>query len=212
MSNKITPAHQMPQPHVYSNFRRSLDEQAMEPKPHGFRDRRPGMSPRHLELIRQCDCSVCNDRHRVEAHHLKHGPAGKERGVYLKATDRWSIPLCRFHHNEVERVGSRREHLFFYHFGVASLDLARALWAATGDGNQMQSIVTATKQLAIRKLGRMAQVHALMRHGLTKAEAEEQVDFVRVDMGSAAGGDERRGTALRQPRRSSPGDQRGNGT
>lgn len=177
MSGKITKAHQMPTPHVLNNQRVPSYEQ--EPKV-SFRDRRPGMSPRHLELIRRLDCSVCNERHQLHAHHLRHGQAGKERGVYLKSTDRWAVPLCRFHHDEIHRIATRYEAQFFQGKGIASQRLAAALWNNTGNQVAMQGVVTAFKQHARAALSRMAQVNSLVAHKvLTRAEAEEQVEWLR---------------------------------
>jgi hypothetical protein len=68
----------------------------------------------------------------VDPHHLKSGPAKAERGIGMKATDRFLVPLCRICHSAVERVGSRRE---FEWFAANSIDepyqMAYALWNCT---------------------------------------------------------------------------------
>jgi hypothetical protein len=54
----------------------------------------------------------------VDPHHLKSGPAKAERGMGMKATDRWLAPLCRICHSAVERIGSRREFEWFAANGI----------------------------------------------------------------------------------------------
>jgi hypothetical protein len=161
-------------PQVLANFRPTVAERS---RPHvSLQQRRPGMSPEHLALLRQLPCTVCHAISRIDPHHLKCGPAGRERAFGRRSTDRWAIPICRFHHDEVERAGSRGERAWFDRWGVDPLELASALWAATGDLNRMIEVQAGHKRAAIRTLKVRAQVNALMRHGLTEAEAREQVE------------------------------------
>lgn len=102
---------------------------------------RPGMSDKHLDLIRGLPCSVCLVPPRSEAHHLKQGTG--ERGMGLRSTDKHAVPLCNEHHHEVEHAGSRNERDWFRSFGIDALGLALALWAASGDLDQMKRIVEA---------------------------------------------------------------------
>lgn len=130
---------------VLANFRERF------PKKHKstFREDRPGMSPKHLAFIRQMPCCVCMECRPnviIDPHHLKSGPANDERGVYLKATDKWAIPVCRIHHDMVEHIGSRKETQFFFDAGVDPHDLALSLWNATGDLERMVSILIAQRE------------------------------------------------------------------
>ena len=140
----------MERPRVLGNFRKSVAERA---KPgQDWRSKRAGMSPEHLSLIRQLPCTCCEHRP-SQSHHLKSAAAAKERGVFLRATDRWAIPLCGLiHHPEIERMGSRKEREWFARFGIDPHELANALWAATGDLARMGRVVIAHKQSAIRML------------------------------------------------------------
>lgn len=165
---------QIRKPTVLANFRPSLAERA-KPKP-SWRAQRTGMSPEHLDLIRKLPCCLCSNRP-SQSHHLKSGPAAKERALYVKATDRHAIPLCGWvHHPEVERIGSRNEIAYFERSGIDPHELANALWKATGDLARMGAVLVAHKQSAIRTLTKRAAVNCLMAHGLTRAEAEEQYD------------------------------------
>lgn len=119
------------------------------------RDKRPGMSPEHLALVRQLPCTCCYlDRH-TECHHLKSGPAFKERGIGLKATDRWVLPLCGpyGHHHELEQFGSRREFDWFWsNFGINPHALANALWHASGDLTRLNRVLLAHKLAGSKEL------------------------------------------------------------
>ena len=93
-----------------------------EPK---ARDRREGMDPKHVANVAKLR-SCISGKTPCEPHHLR---VAQERGVGLKATDRWCVPLTREEHNEVHRLGSRKEEQWFVKRGVACYALAYALWA-----------------------------------------------------------------------------------
>lgn len=110
-------------------------------KQSGFRDKRDGMDEAHLAHIRQCPCCICRKMQAGEAHHLQ---SIGERGMSLRATDRWAVPLCTEHHTGsagVHRVGSRRETAWFQERGIDAVWLASALWKARGDLAAMTKIV-----------------------------------------------------------------------
>ena len=122
-----------------------------EPRP-SRRSQRPGMSPQHLVHIRLLACACCYVRQGIEAHHLKSGPARRERGVGLKATDRWTLPLCGGplgHHADLERYGSRREEEWFAEFGIDPHALAIGLWNRRGNVDNMRAVLEAHKRSAI---------------------------------------------------------------
>lgn len=123
------------------------------PKAPGWRSKRPGMSAAHLVNIRSLPCSVCEERSGIQCHHLKSAAASKERGVFLKATDRWGVPLCGCeHHPALERIGSRREREWFAQWGIDPHALAQDLWNARRDPIRMDFVLRAHKQQAVRML------------------------------------------------------------
>jgi hypothetical protein len=93
-------------------------------------DRRPGMSPSHLDRIRGLPCCVCESAPRSEAHHVK-DTGTRERGMGLRSTDQWAIPLCRIDHDSVERIGSKNERDWFFARGIDARGLAQALWGVS---------------------------------------------------------------------------------
>lgn len=102
---------------------------------------RPGMSEKHLACIRQLPCCVCGRSGPNDPHHLKHVGG---RGTGLRAVDRWAVPMCRADHDTVEKIGSRNEVAWFKKNGVEDPGwLALALWAATGNVEQMVKIIAA---------------------------------------------------------------------
>lgn len=114
---------------MLANFRPLFKTE--RPQRQRARDRREGMSERHLVRIRALQCCVIGCQQAdIEAHHLKSGPARLERGIGLKASDRFAVPLCGFlHHNEIEHLGSRREEQWFRDVGINNpYLLAKALW------------------------------------------------------------------------------------
>jgi hypothetical protein len=122
---------------VIGNFRKP-------PNPNGekkerARDKRPGMDPQHLKNVAKLS-SVLSGRTPCDAHHLR---IKKERGIGLKATDQWAIPLTRDEHEACHKVGGRREQEWFEKRGVDCYAVARALWANKGDVARMQKIIDA---------------------------------------------------------------------
>jgi hypothetical protein len=123
---------------LLANFKASKPERRQSK----WRDRRPGMSVSHCELIRLCPCVVCLLTPAGTTHHLKHGTG--ERGIGVRSTDRWGVPLCPTCHEQIERVGSRNETAHFLtSWKVDPHSLARSLWASTGDLAQMTRITIA---------------------------------------------------------------------
>lgn len=142
------------QPHVYGNFRnQSRYFPSKAAKARAKRATREGNSDAHLNLIRMLPCTVCERRHGIHAHHLQSGLAAKERGVGMKASDRWAVSLCGEHHADLHRYGSRREVGWFAEFGFISPHaLADAYWHSTGDFNRLNRILLAHKLAASREL------------------------------------------------------------
>ena len=134
MERALTSLH----PHRYGNFKPPKNpNRQKEPK---AKDRRPGMSPEHLALIRQLPSCV-SGRKPCDPHHLR---VTQERGVGMKATDQWCVPLTRDEHDHLHTLGSRRELGWFQERGIENpYDLANALWKQSGDLERMEKIIEA---------------------------------------------------------------------
>lgn len=109
----------------------------------GLRAIVPGMSERHLELIRQCHCCVCWAEPPVDPHHLLRVAGEGVKGIGRRHRDKWAIPLCVEHHlapwpHAVHTHGDDEEKLTEY--GIDGRALATALWSETGDLDAMERV------------------------------------------------------------------------
>lgn len=105
---------QIAQPRVFGNFRQ---DPRFRERPLSYQKRRDGNDPKHLALIRNLSCLICEVRDGVDPHHLKTGPARIERAFGRRATDQWTLPLCRAHHNCLESEPSSAEPEWFDSYG-----------------------------------------------------------------------------------------------
>jgi hypothetical protein len=89
----------------------------------------------HLRLIAKQPCLICG-RRPCEAHHLRFA---QPRGLGLKVSDEFAVPLCRGHHRELHRAGD--EARWWTTTGVDAIGIARKLWIET---HPIQISVSAT--------------------------------------------------------------------
>lgn len=101
--------------------------------------------PKHLALIRQCPCLACGHEP-CDAAHVRMASAmfGKKLpGAGAKPDDKWTVPLCREHHELQHKVG---ELTFWHHLDLSPLPIAQALYAVTGDLEAMRRVVMETRK------------------------------------------------------------------
>ena len=79
----------------------------------------------HLRFVAKQPCLVCG-RQPCDAHHLRFA---QSRGLSLKVSDEFTVPLCRAHHRELHRTG--RELDWWAKAGLEPISLARKLWLET---------------------------------------------------------------------------------
>lgn len=132
-------ASEIDRPHVLGNFRkRGLRAKRVST----WRDKRPGMSEDHCVMVRKLPCAACLRVPAGTVHHIKSGT--NERGMGVRSTDKWGVPMCMHHHDEIERAGTRNEVAKFQSWGIDDVhELAVSLWQATGNLAQMTKIVIA---------------------------------------------------------------------
>ena len=93
-------------------------------------DRDAYLDAKHLANIRLL-ASCVSGMTPCEAHHLRWSA---ERGIGMKATDRWAVPLTMEEHRELHATTSAKyEELWFLDRGVACYALASQLWFRRGD-------------------------------------------------------------------------------
>jgi hypothetical protein len=79
----------------------------------------------HLRYIAQQACLVCG-RKPSDPHHLRHV---QPRALGRKASDEFTVPLCRSHHRAVHRAGDERA--WWQTAGIDPVKVARKLWKHT---------------------------------------------------------------------------------
>jgi Rad52/22 family double-strand break repair protein len=80
----------------------------------------------HLDLVGAKPCLICEETP-CHAHHLTFA---QPRGLSVKVSDEYTVPLCAFHHNELHgRL--RDERSFWRRHGIDPLPIALSLWHQT---------------------------------------------------------------------------------
>jgi hypothetical protein len=79
----------------------------------------------HLRFVAKQPCLLCG-RQPCDAHHLRFA---QSRGLGLKVSDEFVVPLCRAHHRELHRTG--REPDWWAKAGLEPISLARKFWLET---------------------------------------------------------------------------------
>jgi hypothetical protein len=79
----------------------------------------------HLRFVARQPCVICG-RQPCDAHHLRFA---QTRGLGLKVSDEFTVPLCRAHHRELHRAGNEAN--WWSTRGVEPMDTARKLWIET---------------------------------------------------------------------------------
>ena len=76
----------------------------------------------HLKFVASQPCLVCG-RTPSDAHHLRFA---QPRGLSVKSSDEFTVPLCRTHHRENHRTGRERE--WWQDKQLEPLSVAATLW------------------------------------------------------------------------------------
>ena len=76
----------------------------------------------HLRFVASQPCLICG-RTPSQAHHIRHA---QPRGLGLKVSDEFTVPLCATHHHHIH--GTMREREWWQERNVDPLTIARALW------------------------------------------------------------------------------------
>jgi hypothetical protein len=103
--------------------------------PHRYRNKE------HLRYITLQPCLVCA-RRPSDAHHLNFA---QPRALGRKASDEFTVPLCRTHHRAAHRAGDERT--WWNTMGIDPLRAARKLWKDTRLGKPANSIRLAHREI-----------------------------------------------------------------
>jgi hypothetical protein len=91
-------------------------------------------SKEHLRFVAAQPCIVCG-RSPSHAHHLRFAQA---RGLSLKVSDEFTVPLCALHHRENHTTGDERR--WWQERGLDPLICADELWAKTRLGSSPENL------------------------------------------------------------------------
>src|SRR5204863_7494420 len=97
----------------------NFEDYAITPKTRRRRDKC------HREFVAAQACVICG-RQPSDAHHLRFA---QPRGLGLKVSDEFTVPLCRSHHRELHRT--RNEMRWWAQFGIQPKTIAYKLWSQT---------------------------------------------------------------------------------
>lgn len=101
----------------------------------------------HLAFIRTLHCCICG-KPGPDPAHIRSANAiyGKrETGGAQKASDKWTVPLCREHHDEQHAAGN--ELTWWASKQVDPFGLALALHSASGDDEIADAILRANRRI-----------------------------------------------------------------
>ena len=97
--------------------RQKIDKSVLtisEPKRH--------RSKEHLQFVAQQPCLICG-RSPSHAHHVRFA---QSKGLALKVSDEFTVPLCAIHHSENHSTGDERN--WWQKHNIEPLAIARRLW------------------------------------------------------------------------------------
>lgn len=90
----------------------------------------------HLAFVRTQACLVCG-RRPVHAHHLRFA---QPRGMGLKVSDEFTVPVCSTHHDELHRTGDERA-WWARHGIIDPLTMAARIWAASREKHRQGGVI-----------------------------------------------------------------------
>jgi hypothetical protein len=104
----------------------------------------------HLAFIRTLRCCLCGAPGPDPAHIRSASPiyGKRETGMQEKPSDKWTVPLCRTHHDEQHKAGN--ELLWWASKKIDPFGLALALHHATGDDEVADGILRASRPIERR--------------------------------------------------------------
>jgi hypothetical protein len=114
------------------------------PEPRRFRDKE------HVRFVAKKPCLICG-RRPADSHHLRFA---QHRALGRKASDEFTVPLCRGHHREVHRYGDEAQ--WWKNAGVDPTVTARTLWLETHPLPTTMSSESATSLAAVGIVQRKA--------------------------------------------------------
>ena len=110
------------------------------------KQRRPRQEDKdHLNFLRGLHCCLCGapgpDAAHIRAASPIHGK--QESGLQRKADDKWTVPLCRAHHDEQHAAGDELK--WWASKGLDPFGIALSLYSASGDDEVCEAILQSNR-------------------------------------------------------------------
>ena len=86
-------------------------------------------SKEHLRFVASQPCLICG-RSPSHAHHVRYA---QSRGLSLKVSDEFTVPLCAIHHHQIHTTG--KEQAWWQERNIDPLQVAHGLWQSTSERN-----------------------------------------------------------------------------
>ena len=108
----------------------------------------------HLRFVAGQPCLICG-RSPSHAHHVRYA---QSRGLSLKVSDEFTVPLCAIHHHHIHTTGKERE--WWQERNIDPLKIASSLWQQSRERYPTAREVDLPKSLEERVDWHMEGVHA----------------------------------------------------
>jgi len=96
----------------------------------------------HLRFVASQPCLICG-RSPSHAHHIRYA---QSRGLSLKVSDEFTVPLCAIHHGSIHTTGKERE--WWQERNIDPLEIANALWQQSRKGTRSPAGAAASRDNA----------------------------------------------------------------
>jgi hypothetical protein len=106
----------------------------------------------HLRFVASQPCLICG-RSPSHAHHLRYA---QSKGLSLKVSDEFTVPLCAIHHRNIHSTG--KEHEWWQERNVDPLVVANRLWEQSRE--KYQGVPVAEPEVALNSVDRSTAVQA----------------------------------------------------
>ena len=90
----------------------------------------------HLSFVAEQPCLVCG-RSPSHAHHIRYA---QPRGLGLKVSDEFTVPLCSIHHSQNHATGNERQ--WWQERNLDPLSVARRLWLKSRSADRTPNVAT----------------------------------------------------------------------
>ena len=98
----------------------------------------------HLSFVASQPCLICG-RSPSYAHHIRYA---QPRGISLKVSDEFTVPLCATHHHQIHTTGKERE--WWHEHNIDPLKTADALWQQSRERDLSPTRADALEDDALR--------------------------------------------------------------